>query len=171
VPEPERDPLRALADAWAKVFPPAAERELAELPEFDEGTRRAVEHLRRAWESLEAPASVGAAPLRARPAPRSFVPVAAAALLLALLGAAAWLGWTAAAARTPQPTVARGGGPPRPVTRGGGLPPVELPCGAAAGVVAVTSERIEMRAGNVRLVLLTGGAPGADLDSDTERTH
>lgn len=159
--EPERDPLRALADAWAEVAPPAAERELAEL---DAGTRRAVEHLRRAWRSLEAPASVGAAPLwRARPAPRSFVPAAAAALLLALLGAAAWLGWSAAPARTSQPPVARGGVPP---PQGG-----ELPFGAAAGVVAVTSDRIEMRAGNVRLVLLTGGAPGADPDSDTERTH
>jgi len=161
--ERDVDPLAALAQAWRAVAPP---REDAELAELDAETRRAVARLRAAWDRVEAPAGAAQSALRrVRPAPwrvrteRARSPWAAAAALLLALGGAAGLGYRRGLSARGGPGVAQR------------APASTLPFGAGAGVGVerATSDRIELRAGNVRLVLLTGGAPGAHSALEDER--
>lgn len=139
----ERDPLDALQRAFRAWPVPAATRALGEE---DAATRRTVAWLAAALRAQQ-PATSGAAPLR-RVAPRPRLrllrdgrPLAAAALLLLLLGAPFLL----LPERAPAPAA--------PVTR---VPPAPPPGPATAPglVVAASRERIELRSGPVQLLLL-----------------
>jgi hypothetical protein len=141
----ERDPLDALQRAFREWPPPGPTRSLADE---DAATRRTV-----AWlaEALRAQEPARTAPLR-RAAPRARQtllrdarPLAAAALLLLLLGVPFLL----LPERAPAPAT-----PPTPVTRAPPAPPPG-PATAPGLVVAASRERIELRSGPVQLLLLT----------------
>jgi len=151
----EREPLDDLARAFREWPAPDATRELRDE---DQATRRAV-----AWmvAALRAQAPASAAPpqsLRRRaPAPRPWQlrdwrPLAAAAVLLALLGGPLLL--VEDIHDPPAPRVADASPPAAPPAGPG--PATATSPGL---VVAVDRERIELRSGPVRLLLLAKRQP------------
>ena len=154
------EPLDALREDWQALVPPAPVRPLADE---DAETRTAVDWMRSTWNALEAP-EPGSVPtaltrtLASRPAPRlRLVPRIALALAAGLV---AWFGFA----------VLRPAQDPTSSTEA----PVELasvetapaPSMQAAPIVlAANTERVELRSGSVRLVLLqppatnAGGSP------------
>ena len=152
-----RDPLEALGEAWRSLEPPAPADGLADC---DPLTRASVEWLRDAWQRLE-PQRPVALPARSSPNPwrQAVAPLAVAAAVLAVLAGSAW--WGTRPGPEPAPRVAD----LDPTPFAGSV----LPLGAGAGVSHVASDRIELRSGNVRLVLLTGPPAGAaDMADDTK---
>lgn len=127
-----RDPLRAL---WDAVEPPAAHRT---LDGEDDATRAAVAWLQGAYARLEpaaAPPRLGLVPHRARRWPRRIALAAAAAALL-LLARAAW--------NEPRPGLTL-------PTEAWIPPPAAAP---EVQVLASDAQRLELRSGPVRLILL-----------------
>jgi len=136
--------LRELEAAWRSLPLPPPNRE---LEDEDPATRQAVEWMRSAWVSLEIPrAPAPPVPMRARRRWPSRLARIAAVLVLAL--GALLLARSISApdeteiARTPptNDTEARQGPDPPP---------------PAVALLAATADRIELRSGPVRLVLLT----------------
>jgi len=121
----------------------------------DPRTARVVAWMRAAWEELEVPPARAPRALRRRAAPRRLLLLGAlAAAALAVLGAALWR-----AGPRPLPAhVAQG-----PVPRAPAEPSAPAPF--TAGVVALPDDRIELRSGPVRLVLL---APPPELEPGLE---
>ena len=139
----DRDPLDELRASWGALEPPAPARPLADE---DAPTRAAVGWMTAAWSALEAPEpaslpSTLTEQLTSRVAPR--FPLAARLALALAAGLLAWFGFarsrpaheTAAPAETPVEFTA-----------------VAAP--AAPIVLIANRERVELRSGSVRLVLL-----------------
>jgi hypothetical protein len=141
--ESERDALpEDLRRLYARLQPPPLADDIAEA---DPETARAVRWMQAAWQELEIPAA--RVPNLARRAPRRlrrlhFALAAAAGLLLAA-GAALWRGLA--------------GAPPEPAARLAEGP--ALPAADRVEVLAALPDRVELRSGPVRLVLLTPPIP------------
>jgi hypothetical protein len=140
--EDELEPLRR---AWDELAVPAAPRE-------DAAERAAVDWMRGAWARIEPPAGASLPRRSARGASRrrprwAWLAAAAAAGLAAVLLGLAQLG-ERRDARPRSTEVPVAGAPPR---SGPGLPaePESIP------IATLTADRMELRAGNVRLILLT----------------
>jgi len=161
------DPLRELAEAFGALPAPSPTRELADE---DEETRRAVTWMREAL-AAQRPARDGLRELHARRAaaqrPFAWRPLAAAAVLLVLLGGPAWLalhfGRAPAdftAGRTPPVAVVPSDAAPPALT-----PPAVTPAEAHAGpvgLVAVSDHTLELHAGSVRLQLVLDNSPSPE---------
>lgn len=148
-----------LRAAWLRLPAPEPAGELAAA---DAETRAAVAWMCAAWDVVAIPASVpllAAGPSRVhtvRPRRSRLVlpaSLAAAGLLLFAL-AGLWLFGSGRLAGSDAPIVRVAGGLPRPdpSTRKA----------AALRVAAVDAERIELRSGPVRLLLITAGSSGPD---------
>jgi len=142
----ERDDLDELRALWRDVRPPAA----SEVPDAE--TERAVDWMRAAWRAVEPPA----VPLsslriarRTSAAPVVLAVLAAAALFLVVMRLV-----VGDDARQPAPTDVAASADDAEVTeRPGdeGAPGMNV---EASPLVAIAPDRIEMRQGSVRLILL-----------------
>lgn len=139
-------PLDELRRAWAAAEPPPPD---PDLDQADASTRAAVAWMQAAWSRVEAPVPVAPLALRARRSGwrRWAQPLAAAAGVLLALSAALWLQRSGPAVRpggvdTETTAQIEGPAPTRPDTD------VE--------VAALAPDRVELRSGPVRLILLTG---------------
>jgi ferric-dicitrate binding protein FerR (iron transport regulator) len=149
MPDARRDeelPLDELRRAWATAEPPRPD---AALDAADASTRAAVAWMQAAWNRVEAPAPVVPLALRARRRGwrRWAQPLAAAAGVLVALGA--WL------ALQRIPGGARPGGVDTETTAQVEGPAPALP-DTKVEVAALAPDRVELRSGPVRLILLTG---------------
>jgi len=157
----ERDPLEALRAAW-RAIEPADPGSLAE-EQLDPATRAVIQRLRRAY-ALAGP-EPAALPWRIRLAlhRRALRRVAVAALVLAL---------SALAVREfAHPSGSQTAPEPAPIA-------AEPAAAAEAGVLlaSLTPERMELRSGPVRLILLTpapdlGGSSAPDARSEPAPEH
>lgn len=168
------DPLRA---AWERLEAPEPDRALEDP---DEATRAAVAWMRGAWAALEplpveVPAELAAERSQARTRARSWAPLAGAlaALVVALLAAGLWS--AAQRGRAVQETVLgalpsrdaeprevqlpREAEPTAVMPDEPAAPEAEPPRGVR--LAALSDDRMELRSGPVRLILLTNTA-GAD---------
>jgi len=169
--EPGREPpeLDALRATWRELEPPAPD---AALDAPDPRAEAAVEWMRAAWRELEPPPAEIPWRLRARPRRRTLARLAAAAAILVALAwslrelarrdtevpdevAVATVETGADSEhRTPPPAPAHGAGRP-----GGGREDETAPPSADTGdepvLVALASDRMELRSGPVRLILIT----------------
>ncbi len=135
--EPDaHDPLNALAAAWRVVEPPEP---TASLDAPDQETRATVEWLRNAWNASTPPVPALPWRLRGRPLVRRIAPwlAAAATLLLAL--------------RLLLPVTERTAIPQSLESS----PPPSNPTPTALVATVVLRDRMEMRAGDVRVILFT----------------
>ena len=155
--EPPSEMERELHALYRDLRPPPPADEASEA---DPTTRQVVQWMRGAWQALEAPPSTRPGELRPRPralpARRWVVPAAAAALLL-LAGGALWRalgvpGEPAFPARLAQAPAA----PPEATP--------DAPAHDAVEILGVHPDRVELRSGNVRLVLLA--PPPSDAPSE-----
>ena len=140
-------PLDELRRAWERLETPRPE---PELEDCDPRTRAAVAWMQAAWSRVEAPAP--RVPL-ARPALRPqpwMLPLAAAAgvlLALAVVFALQRLGVGVRPADVDTPIAAQ------PASQGAPAPRPD----DAVELAALAPDRVELRSGPVRLILLTGG--------------
>lgn len=176
----ERDPLDELRRAWGEVRPPAPD-----APAEDEATRASVEWMRSAWNALEAPATPVPAELHGRrrfaPAPSVWrtprwlaaVSGVAAAVLCAVL---LWQDATAPGVEPvdvgPVASAPAASGhadlvPANPTTDGA-ADPAETEKNEAVAIASIDQNRMELRSGPVRLVLLTSNPDRARSDEPDE---
>ncbi len=161
------DPLDDLRAAWRSLEAPAPTDELADA---DPRTRRAVEWMRAAWATVEPEREL--APPRPVPvaAPRLLPPPVllrlAAAILVATLAALLW--WRpdgSAAVEEGAPGLTADSDAPSAPDRRVPEPervPEQPVLEHVVQFASLSSEKLEMRSGPVRLVLLTGGGQTAD---------
>ena len=170
--KPDDDPLRELSEAFGALPAPPPTRELGDE---DAATRRAVAWMAAAL-AAQQPASDGLAALQARRAAPlrrwAWRPLAAAALLLVLLGGPILLAVRASRARPAAgpPTLAIA--PPGPVTAPPtapvAAPPPTAPVAPAPPrpvLVAVAEHRLEARSGPVHLLLVLDQPPPSPEES------
>jgi hypothetical protein len=141
VDEPERpDPLEVLAAAWNQLSPaPPTD----DLEQTDPLTRASVDWMQRSFRELIVPAGcVPITPTR-RVLSLAFRPLAAAAVLLMLLGGPFLID--------------------RPVITPAGDPALTLPSEPTLIIAAADAHHLELRSGPVRLILLTGSNEPNDL--------
>jgi hypothetical protein len=141
----ERDPLDALRAAWRELEPPRPD---AELEERERETEAAVEWLRAAWRKASpaparAPWRLRLVQRRARLVRTTLAVAAVLAAVLAIRGALvpadeSPVEWTSAYDLA---------------SRADDVAPVPAP--SAAELVASSATHVELRAGNVRLILFT----------------
>ena len=158
------DPLRGLAEAFGALPAPAPTRELGDE---DEATRRAVGWMRDAL-AAQRPARDGLRELHARRAealrPIAWRPLAAAAVLIALLGGPAWLALHFGRAPTDftalhAPPVALAPHATETTPRGAAAEPT---LARPTGLVAVTDHTLELHSGPVRLLLVLDNSPSPE---------
>jgi hypothetical protein len=158
------DPLRELTAAFAALPAPPTTRE---LDAEDEATQRAVAWMRDAL-AAQRPARDGLRELHARRAealgppafrPAAWRPLAAAALLLVLLGGPAWL-----ALRHGRAPADLGAGTAPPLAVAPRAPDTSPRAEAprSAGLVAVNDRTLELRSGSVRLLLVLDKPPSKE---------
>jgi len=146
-------PLEDLRRAWARLDAPQS---APELEVCDERTRAAVAWMQKAWGRVEAPAPVVPHTAFRRASPRWMLPLAAAAGALLALGV-----WIALQRST---SGVRPEGVSQPSAERTTQPQESAP-GGASGLIegevelaALAADRIELRSGPVRLILLTATA-------------
>ena len=176
--DPLDDVLEELRGAWASLEAPAPADDLGET---DPRTRQVVEWMREAWSTLEPETT----PTWHRPAPilrpafrPEVLPRLAAAALVAGLVALLWWGRQGDATipdSSPDegPMMAAGGNPRPEEQRAPEPERVPERSVQAHGVqfASLSSEKIEMRSGSVRLVLLTGPGTMAGESAGQEPTE
>ena len=154
------DPLEELRESWNSLEPPAPVRDLAAE---DAETRAAVRWMASTWNALEAPEP------RAVPTPirstvvRRAAPVLSLAPRLALAAAAGLFVWFGFVASRPDPsdTALSNSGLSQSGAANGAPELAAVTAPSAPVLLAATEERVEMRSGGVRLVLLQPPAPTA----------
>ena len=148
LPPVEPDPLEELARAWRSADVPPPHRELGDE---DEATRRAVDWVARAWNSVDVPpARPPLAP--SRPVLRFPTPARVAAAAALLVAAAWWaveLTGRSERGGSPHPDVAEA---PRPAVPDAPDVTAEPAAEPRVWVASVEPDRVELRAGNVRLI-------------------
>lgn len=162
---PERDPLDDLTAAWRAIEAPRLD---AELDDHDPATEAAVDWLRKAWErsapetvpeTLDAPWRARRLQRRARPV-RTFLAVAASITavfaLVRALGPRASDPPTTVDVAVHTPLHPSGDPPGEPRTSPQSM---DLDSERTPELIASTSERLELRSGNVRLLLFTPSLP------------
>jgi len=146
----DEEPLREFAEAFGSLPAPPSTRA---LPAEDEATRRAVEWMRTALEAQQ-PAGDGLSDLHARRAARlrpfAWRPLAAAAVLLVLLGGPAWL-----VLRGERASLETDVAPTAPTASLPGTP-------SPSGLVAVSEHALELRSGPVHLLLVLQPVPSRE---------
>jgi hypothetical protein len=163
-PGAEGDALRELTEAFGALPAPPPTRELSAE---DEATRRSVDWMRAAFTAQQPRDGLQALHARRAAAQRPFAwrSLAAAALLLVLLGGPGWLALRGG--RAPEP-------PERVPTRIAQIPaqlepppvaPTRLapaPVAATPGLVAVSAHALELRSGPVHLLLVRPTPPSRE---------
>ena len=149
-PRAPDQPPADLRRAWSRLEPPRPD---PDLEGSDEPTRAAVEWMRAAWSRLEAPAPVVPLALHRRRSGwrRWAQPLAAAAGVLVALGV--WL-----ALQRLEPGVRPDGVDTETTARTHVGEPAPVPLDDGVELAALAPDRVELRSGPVRLILLTGEA-------------
>lgn len=152
------DPFAELGAAWRSMPTPEPTRDLAGE---DERTRAAVAWMAAAWRALEAPqAEPRSAPVPRRPR--------------LVRRALPWVGLAAAAAAALVLALVDGGAPadaPRerePVAHRDPEPLEAQPKAPAVRVASVENDRVEMSAGNVRLIFFPSGPTGPRFETNED---
>ena len=166
----DEEPLHEFAEAFGALPAPPATRELSAE---DEATRRAVEWMRAALDAQQ-PARDGLSELHARRAARlrpfAWRPLAAAAVLLVLLGGPLWLVLRGERAPLDTGEAPLAVAPPivappsiAPADIAPIAPPTNAPATASpSGLVAVSEHALELRSGPVHLLLVLQPVPSRE---------